>query len=190
MGTRRIDFVANKVLLLLSERAKWEAVDLVYWATDAEAIILFSEVVACNPEVILECGTANGWTAAWMDLALEQLQSHTIIHTFDIEPRAHISDSTRIIYSDTPFHKGVVPIMEDVGELRKLVFIDGNHVQAQVYKDYEVIVPYLKKDDVVIIHDTIGELGCYNTNKKLCRYGTYAYCRHYGTRNGMSSYKI
>ena len=131
----------------------------VRWATEAEVFILFTEVMACNPEVILECGTANGWTAAWMSLALKELKSNTLIHTFDIIIREHIMKLDNVRYYIEPFHIGGSRIVKQFTEQRKLIFIDGDHHKVSTKRDFDAVAPYLRKDDVVLFHDSIGEHG-------------------------------
>jgi hypothetical protein len=190
VGHRKKDNTAGRFLPLLNERSKWSSDNLVYWVTDAEAAILFSEVVTCQPEVVLEAGTANGWTAAWMSLALDELNSEALIHTFDIVDKPHIEPLSRVRYYLEPFHIGGARLAANYINERKLIFIDGDHSGIGVHNDYEAIASYLNKGDVVIFHDTQGELGCYTKSKKIRRIGNYTTFRHYYTRNGISSYQI
>lgn len=163
---------------------------LVRWATDAEVFILFTEVMACKPEVILECGTANGWTAAWMSMALKELQSDALIHTFDITLREHIRPLDNVRYYLEPFHIGGSRVAKEYADTHKLIFIDGNHKRVAVQQDFDSVSPFLKLGDVIIFHDTIREPG-------LCRF-IHDFDRtldcgrtvRYATRNGITVYTI
>ena len=124
------------------------------WATDEEAQTLFAHIKTHNIAMVVEIGTAYGFTASCMALA------GAVVMTFDIEDRPKIWDSgdfpapelrERIFFSQTPSpecFKGLVLPPDPV-----LFFIDGDHSRAGCQRDYDEVMKIARPGDLVFIHD-------------------------------------
>ena len=124
------------------------------WATDEEAQVLFAHIKNHGIALVVEIGTAYGFTSSCMALA------GAVVLTFDIEDRPKIWDSgefpapelrERIFFSKTPspdcFEGLVLP------PAPVLFFIDGDHSRAGCQRDLDECMKAARPGDLIFIHD-------------------------------------
>jgi len=123
------------------------------WVNSEESKILCDRVKTC--EIYFESGTANGFSA--LNVALE---TSCIVHTFDPVNRPKIWESVNIskdVIEKICFHQDkfemASPLIQSNTELHKSFFIDGDHGQGFVLRDFATIEPFLKSKDVIVFHD-------------------------------------
>lgn len=134
--------------------------------------LLHGLVYALKPEVCVEIGSARGFSACHVGLALKELGRGKL---YAIDPHAATewnddgSVQTLQAMTENLTRYGVreqVEIM--LGYSRDfaadwklpidLLFIDGDHSYEGVRTDWELYSPYLKPEGVAVFHDTAWEL--------------------------------
>jgi predicted O-methyltransferase YrrM len=149
------------------------------WAPAEE--LEFCSQLALKSEItrIIECGTANGWSASYF------ASKSFLISTFDIVDRAKIYLDPKLeklidpeirkritfVYGD--FHKEFKPIEESA-----LYFIDGEHTRGAVLRDFRAIQTSLKRNDIIVFDD-INEEGCLKALLKIATEADLEFERHY-----------
>ena len=119
------------------------------WASKEEVEILYNLVEEFSPRLVLECGTANGWTALCMAYALPKKGR---LVTFDIVDRPKILTHPKIEYVTEDFSiGGPRTLRKNRGS--KLIFIDGDHKWRNVKRDVKAVWPYLREGDALVFHD-------------------------------------
>lgn len=119
--------------------------------------MLYGAVRHLRPEVVVELGTAGGYSTAWMLLALEELE-HGHIWTCDLVPSDNPAwqqiglNTTRLTYfsNDT-----VESIQNKLPNEFDLVFHDAGHGLEEVRKDLAWILPRLREGGCLVIHDVV-----------------------------------
>jgi len=124
------------------------------WVTNPEGLILHSLVRLFDVNLVVESGTANGFSACYM-----AADNNVPVHTFDPHDRPKIWDEYKelnsegkIVFHNKRFSEGVTSILEKaVGP--SLIFIDGDHSVGNVREDWDAIVETLDDGDVIAFHD-------------------------------------
>lgn len=122
------------------------------WANLDEAELLREWVRAADPDLVMESGTANGFSALWL---ASGLKDGAELHTFDPINRPKLWEEFEhklpIIFHRTKFM--------NIGDFIKpsdkkiVAFIDGDHGMLSVLEDWAALRPLLKKNDVILFHD-------------------------------------
>jgi len=125
------------------------------WVNYDEAELLREWVRAANPDIVLESGTANGYSSLWLASGLDQGK----LYTFDPIDRPKVwmefpslEVTTKINFCQAEFRhldKHVNP----TPSARIVAFIDGDHGYVSVMEDWNALHPFLKSGDVVLFHD-------------------------------------
>jgi predicted O-methyltransferase YrrM len=163
------------------------------WAQIEEGRILYDLVQSTGADLFFEIGTANGWTACWAAAA------GATVHTFDISKRAKIYQDKHFLFPEWTerihFQEIGSPLcvehMKKVkrGESAAVFLIDGDHTHAGVSRDFQAVIPLLRKGDVVVLHDVSKrEIGVYRLWKSINR-NYPGQCTGYSTFNGMGVLK-
>lgn len=154
------------------------------WVNQPESELLREWVRAANPDVVLESGTANGYSTIWM---ASGLSDKAVVHTFDPIDRAKVwpllpEAATNIHFHQSEFRnvRKYVPLVE--GKI--LAFIDGDHGILSVLEDWEALLPYLKPNDVVLFHD-IGEASVLKALKDILQSTPTSRLFTFDTRRGV-----
>lgn len=116
------------------------------WATSEEVVALLSLIETSGAEVVIECGTANGWTAL-------NFATLVPVFTFDIVDRPKCYQSENITQIIGKFEEQVASIKDKVVGKKKLFFIDGDHEGGAPTRDFEAIIPLLEVGDAIAFHD-------------------------------------
>ena len=101
-------------------------------------------------EVYFESGTANGYSAVVASLVVPE------VHTYDPVKRAHlwelqdIPTSNRITFHQKGFEDAD---LSGTSGKKKAIFIDGDHKDIAIIRDWNAIEKQLEKGDVVVFHD-------------------------------------
>jgi len=125
------------------------------WVTYDEASLLREWVRAANPDVVLESGTANGYSALWLASGMEKGK----LYTFDPvdRPKVWTEFTTPEVTSKINFCQAEFRHMSRFASIppnaRIVTFIDGDHGYTSVMEDWHTLKPYLKPGDVVLFHD-------------------------------------
>lgn len=122
------------------------------WVTNEEGLLLQSMVRLFNISLVVESGTANGFSACYLASASENM----IVHTFDPVDRPKVWGDLdlrdRIVFHNKKFSAGAKGVLNKaVGSC--LIFIDGDHSVGSVREDWDAIVKELDDGDVVVFHD-------------------------------------
>ncbi len=162
---------------------------LARWASEEEAQILYANVIEYRPDLIVECGTANGWTIAWMAAAALSLGKKIEVITVDISnrPKFYIDPAVEYVVGD--FSLIASDILEPRQDISKLIFLDGDHSYNGVRRDWDSICSYIKSGDVVLFHDSKGERGVRRCVRQLKRSELY-YAKDYKTHNGITRFQV
>lgn len=116
------------------------------WATDEEVEVLMNLAEVIDAKFIIECGTANGWTA-------RNLAEIAPVFTFDIEDRPKCYMTENVTQTIGKFEDKVGEIADKVKGSKKLFFIDGDHTGGAPTRDFEACLPLLETGDTVVFHD-------------------------------------
>lgn len=126
------------------------------WIVEEE-IQIISEAIKGYP-VCYESGTANGLSSYCFSKVITGP-----IHTFDPFNRYKIWDYLTLDYSKIIYHEAsfvdIAKLLPKMSIEPKAFFIDGGHAYDEVRADWLAIKPFLKPDDVIIFHDTLGIKG-------------------------------
>lgn len=112
-----------------------------------EGRILSRLVQNLRPKVILEIGTGNSYSSAWMALAMDP---STELYTIDKVKRNR--------FEDLPIHYFVgdtSDMMDKIPANIDLLFLDSDHTIDVVQKDTERFTSRIPDGGVVAVHDTI-----------------------------------
>jgi len=132
--------------VLRTELGKNEEFKIGRWATADEMDILMSLAEVANVKYIIECGTANGWTAL-------NFASIAPVLTFDIVDRPKCYQTENITQFIGKFEDRAIEVKDIVKGHKKLFFIDGDHTGGSPTRDYEACLPLLETGDVLAFHD-------------------------------------
>jgi len=126
------------------------------WSSLGEYVVMFTLVGLYRPDLVLECGTANGASALSWAVAQELCGIPMEVHTFDPVKRPKV-------YDGVSQEKGIKFYQEDwIGDTsakllstdrRKLIFIDGKHVFEDCLADARHSVQFLSRYDTLVFHD-------------------------------------
>lgn len=177
----------EKMRYVFTSWLKYQYDDRGRWAVVEEAELLYNLISIDKIKTVFEIGTANGWTSSWMALA------GATVHTFDIcnRPKVYedkcfpvpVKERIHFTFVGSPECVELMKTIEREGQA--LFFIDGDHSQEGVGRDYEAVIPLLRSGDKVVFHDTsTGTMGVYNFWKKM-KYKLPEQCVDYYTKNGM-----
>jgi len=108
-----------------------------------------------QPRVILEIGTARGYTAICMAISL--LREDSKIWSVDVvrfrqqsaieeAKRLGLSDKIEFIYRQSAKVKWTKPI--------DLLFLDGNHSYQHVHKEFYKFSPHVTREGIIVLHDS------------------------------------
>lgn len=139
------------------------------WATEDELNFVIDIIKEQKQiENILESGTANGNSASKFK---EVIKDRGQVYTFDPSMREHVwidSNGINFYLSEFKNLKSFVP--KEVLNKNKLIFIDGRHDSSGVAEDFNAVSDILLDGDVVVFHDSQGEVPvvrfCHRLRKK------------------------
>lgn len=155
------------------------------WATEEEGELLYNLTIQNQTARVVEIGTANGWTAAWFSLAGAE------VYTFDMIDRPKMYLDSLFPYSEVVEHihftcatspdclKLLTP-----SDKKTLWFIDALHTDEATMTDFRAVMEVAKSGDVIVQHDTIGEVGSARTWRKTVAMNV-GDSHLYTTRNGV-----
>lgn len=113
-------------------------------------------VVQTKPDVVVEVGTGEGYSASWILLGLEQNKKGKL-YTIDNNPSVDYScvwkkiglDDKRMVKLSGRLEENLKDIPDGVG----LVLLDGDHQIDVIARDVEHIDSKLSKKAIVCVHD-------------------------------------
>lgn len=116
---------------------------------------------------IVETGTNLGSTAIIMAQAIADSGRDATIHTIEIDPdiqqeavqRFELAGLSRYIVSHLGDSIEILQQLPDTLGALRLAFLDGNHFHDHVVQEFELVLPYLESDGLVLFDNTalIGE---------------------------------
>jgi len=129
----------------------------------SEITALAKAVAALNPKVILEIGTARGGTLLiWSRLASEQVITCDLVHR---EPQRPLLEALpppgspcRVTLLTGDSHQASFKervARELAGRKVDFLFIDGDHTEAGVAKDYHDYREFVRPGGIIAFHDII-----------------------------------
>jgi predicted O-methyltransferase YrrM len=120
------------------------------------AKLLFRYVADTQPRLILELGTCLGITTAYLAMAQQEGQIHTIEGAEATANEAQsVFDALQL--NHITLHKGafdqVIPTLLGSKPLYDLIWIDGNHRYEPTMHYFQQLLPYLSTQGVFVFHD-------------------------------------
>lgn len=129
----------------------------------SEIISLAKAVAALKPRVILEIGTARGGTLLiWSSIASERVITCDLVHRdaqrslFEALPPAGSHCRVTLLTGDShtaDFKQRVARELN--GQQADFLFIDGDHTEAGVARDYEDYKEFVRPGGIIAFHDII-----------------------------------
>ncbi|MBU6148958.1 MAG: class I SAM-dependent methyltransferase [Verrucomicrobia bacterium] len=137
------------------------------------AYVLQGVIRAEKPNVVVEIGSASGWSACVMGCAIK---ANGLGHLYAIDPHKITEWNDGKVHDTFPVMRhnlrklGLDKIVTIIRKTSQdaackweqkidLMFIDGDHSYEGVKKDWELFQPHFHYYTVVIFHDTIWEVG-------------------------------
>jgi len=137
------------------------------------AYILQGLIRAEKPQVVVETGSASGWSACVMGCAMK---GNGWGHLYAIDPHITTEWNDGMVHDTFPIMsrnlrklglEKIVTIVRQTSEEAArgwnhridLMFIDGDHSYEGVKKDWDLFRPHFHPFTVVVFHDTIWEVG-------------------------------
>ena len=122
-----------------------------------------------KPKKILEVGVAAGGTSAVIMSAVNKLKYNADLYCVDFANTCFWDDTKSVgfvsemaeqyldDYCNRKLYKGrtLIQEIEDIGSGIDMVLLDTNHVMPGEILDFLVVFPYLSKNAVVIVDDTL-----------------------------------
>lgn len=109
-----------------------------------------------KPDVIIECGTAEGGSALFMADICELL-GHGHVITIDIVPTKIKHDRLFVLNGSSTDIKIVEKVKECIGNAlwaTVMVILDSDHRKEHVLKELSIYAPLVTKDNYLIVEDT------------------------------------
>lgn len=133
-------------------REHWLAIELEFGE------FIYDLVLKKKPSMILELGTANGYSTCWFLLGIIKNNKGRLM-TVDRENRQPKVWDLLTIPTGRLFEVRATSgeFLEEFNRKLDLVFLDTEHRIELLIKDIEVLVDHLKKDAQLLIHDTFGD---------------------------------
>jgi predicted O-methyltransferase YrrM len=137
------------------------------------ACILHGWVLANHPKVVVEIGSASGWSACVVGSALKANGAGKL-YAIDPHMTTAWNDGTLVdtypVMSANLQRLGLEEYVEIIlqtsqeaarGWVRQIdmIFIDGDHSYEGVKSDWELFLPHMNPFTLVVFHDTIWEVG-------------------------------
>lgn len=182
----------EEILLEIRRKAESDpSIKISRWATNEEVKILADCVAKLKIPIVLECGTANGWSTMWM---ASVLPPHGELTTFDIVMRPWVFLGTEfernINFVLGSFSENVSTVCDRYKDQNKFFFIDGLHTYRGVREDFEAVKKNTMSGDIIMFHDTIGEVGVARLMPEIREEFPFWENIKYSTRNGMEKFKV
>ena len=124
-------------------------------SNDKYGKLLFRLVAHYKPKTVLELGTSLGLGTYLMSAASEDIYVTTVEgckNTFEIARRSF--PSSQHIKVDF-IHSDFISFLENLEEKTKfdMIFIDGDHKSESLFKQLELLSPYIHDETIIILDD-------------------------------------
>lgn len=139
----------------------------------SSAWLLHGLVRSLQPDVVVETGSARGWSACHIGLALRE-NVRGKIYAIDPHSTTEWNDSGGVENSLPVFQRHIAAMgLQNYVEIIRadsltaargwtrpidLIFIDGDHSYEGVKADWDLFSPFLTTSGVAVFHDTTWEL--------------------------------
>lgn len=132
-----------------------------YWINESEAYAIYFLLQEHNIDIFMEIGTCNGFSSCVAASAILDNNKVPEVHTWDIESRRKIYEINDFLplKKYITFHNELFSLKNMNLDKKIAFFVDGDHTSSGVKKDWDNILPFLKKEDIVIFHDVLGYRG-------------------------------
>jgi len=129
----------------------------------SEIIALASAVAALKPRIILEIGTARGGTLLiWSSIASERVITCDLVHRdaqrslFEALPPPGSNCRVTLLTGDSHTAEFKQQVARELnGQQADFLFIDGDHTEAGVARDYEDYREFVRPGGIIAFHDII-----------------------------------
>lgn len=107
-----------------------------------------------NAELFVEIGTASIWADSSTHIFITNKNENTTFITIDCEPRTIFNLGKNNVHSLVE-HSTSENVKSYIGNRKiDILFIDGDHSVKTVFEEYEFYLPFMKKDGIIVLHDT------------------------------------
>ena len=122
-------------------------------------LILYEMILESKPEFVLEIGTGQCQSARAITSALSENKKGKLI-SVDVGDRRSRMPVELLPYfiqiiSDSHLEIALEKVKE-VSPIYDFLFIDGDHTYEGVKKDFEMYVPLVKEEGIILMHDTVN----------------------------------
>ena len=124
-----------------------------------------------RPKKIVEIGVAEGCASSIILNAIQDLgDSH--LYSIDLSDRNTIGICAKSLFpnllSKWTLYKGNIAtkFMENIGKEIDMVLIDSAHFEPGEILDFIIVLPFLKKEAVIVMHDIANQITVPKRNKK------------------------
>lgn len=117
-----------------------------------ELLCLLEQVIKISPKRILEIGTDQGHSIkTWMDAFEPEIVVGVDLHeNAKVPPGAVMIRGNSNLFHVADLVKTAIPVVD-------FLFIDGNHMEHAVERDFELYSPMVRKGGIVALHDVFIE---------------------------------
>jgi cephalosporin hydroxylase len=143
---------------------KWRGVPVLKCPAD---LFTYQEILyETRPDIVIECGTANGGTAYFIASVMDMIKNGKVL-SIDITPHRHPVTEERDIFR--PFHERIRYLqgyddvdIRTIGYLKKvlkahksvMVILDSDHQKEHVLKQLKIYSELVTKGHYMIVEDT------------------------------------
>jgi len=119
---------------------------------------IYRRVIEKKPDLILELGTANGYSTCWFLLGILMNEKGSIVTVDWKDRQPKVWDQLRMDTNKLEFiNKDSDEFLKDFNKKADMIFLDTNHRSEAVMKDLRKIIPILNFGSIVFIHDIYVE---------------------------------
>ncbi|MGI9301940.1 MAG: O-methyltransferase [Gammaproteobacteria bacterium] len=130
---------------------------------ESEILALVEAVAALKPAVIVEIGTANGGTCfLWANLASKKVISCDLKHSelsrnfYSAFPPPDSTCEVTLLTGDSHQQAMKDRLLRELdGERIDFLFIDGDHTELGVERDYHMYRDFVRPDGLIAFHDIV-----------------------------------
>lgn len=169
----RIDFGAGSHKLQKKDTVQIKEIAKSSLSSKNQCRLLFNLIVWKKPKTIIELGTSLGISTAY----LASVNKNILVTGFEGNP--YVAEKAKNILSEAglghvsvltgPFKDSLPGFLQTTAKI-DVAYIDGHHEELATLSYFEMILPYLSEQAVVIFDDIYWSQGMENAWKIVCQH--------------------